>query len=618
MGWMQNLYQTYDNMLGSDAFTNGDHPLVSAGFIEKKAAIHVTLTAEGGFARAARFEKGEETQVVPSSPEAEGRVGCASIPFPLCDQLRYVAGDFPLETNPYFDKYLEALTNWCDRPDAPPKLALLRDYLAQKRLMRDMVDSGFSVDAEKDEKGIVCFSVQSFETEETALWRREDVREGWLRLLGERKGGTALCYVAGEQLPVLESHPKLQGNAKLISAEDAKTPFQYKGRFRDAAEALAVSYNASIRAHNALIWLLKRQGFDRYGMKVVAWSTGGESVPSPVQDDGFGCLDEEAVRLADTFEAYGRAIKEATAGLARNLGGWKKERTDRVVILGLEAATTGRMSINYYQEMPGGEYAQRLERWFRGCMWEVRRIEGPKENRRMTTHFFTPSPLEIATAVLGKSASDIARSDNRGEKAATKLMRQLRLRLLRCVVDGSPLPHDIVLSAVRRAAAPRGFTNKDGRWLEYEWRLSLSVACALLRMQQVEQGKEEYDVKLDEQNKDRDYLYGRLLALCDMVEYSAMDRDAPRQTNAVRYMQMFQQRPFEMWPRLHSLIQPYMAKLSDKGGYYRKLIGQVEVLFGEEDRASREPLGGKFLQGYYSQRQALFTKKEEAKGAENT
>ena len=613
MGWMQNLCQTYDNMLGSDAFTDGDHPLVAAGFIEKKAAIHVTLTAAGGFAHAARFEKGAETQVIPSSPEAEVRVGSVSIPFPLCDQLRYVAGDFPLEPNPYFDKYLEALSNWCDRPDAPPKLALLRDYLARKRLMRDMADSGFSVDAEKDQKGIVCFSVQSYETEETALWRREDVRDGWLRLLGEREGNAVLCHVAGEPLPALEKHPKLQGNAKLISAEDAKTSFQYKGRFRDASEALAVSYNASIQAHNALIWLLKRQGFDRYGMKVVAWSTGGERVPSPVEDDGFGYLDEEAVRLADTFEAYGRVIAEATAGLARDLGGWKKERTDRVVILGLEAATPGRMSVNYYQELPGGEYAQRLERWFGGCMWEVRRIEGPKENRRMTTHVFTPSLLEIATAVLGKSTSDIARGDNRGEKAATKLMRQLRLRLLRCVVDGSPLPRDIVLSAV-----PRGFTNKDGRWLEYEWRLSLSVACALFRMQQVEQRKEVYDMGLNEQSRDRDYLYGRLLALCDMVEYSAMDRDAPRQTNAVRYMQMFQQRPFEMWPRLQILIRPYMAKLSDKGGYYRKLIGQVEMLFREEDRESRQPLGGLYLHGYYCQRQALFTKKDDAKGAENT
>ena len=80
MGWMQNLCQTYDNMLGSDAFTDGDHPLVAAGFIEKKAAIHVTLTAAGGFAHAARFEKGAETQVIPSSPEAEVRVGSVSIP----------------------------------------------------------------------------------------------------------------------------------------------------------------------------------------------------------------------------------------------------------------------------------------------------------------------------------------------------------------------------------------------------------------------------------------------------------------------------------------------------------------------------------------------------------
>jgi CRISPR-associated protein Csd1 len=274
------------------------------------------------------------------------------------------------------------------------------------------------------------------------------------------------------------------------------------------------------------------------------------------------------------------------------------------------------MSINYYQEMPGGEYANRLMRWYDGCKWEVRRLEGPKESRRMVQRIWTPTPLEIAVCVLGKRNVDTARGDSRGEKSATKLMRQLRLRILKCTVESMPLPRDIVLSAARHASAPQGFTDKNGRWQEGDWRLALSVACALIRKEQADKREEEIDVKLNEDNHDRSYLYGRLLALADMVEYSAMDKNAYRQTNAIRYMQIFQQRPFEIWPRLHTLIQPYMGKLGGYSERYKKLIGQVEERFMAGDRESREPLDGKYLQGYYCQRQALFTKKDEAKGAD--
>ena len=37
----------------------------------------------------------------------------------------------------------------------------------------------------------------------------------------------------------------------------------------------------------------------------------------------------------------------------------------------------------------------------------------------------------------------------------------------------------------------------------------------------------------------RDYLYGRLLAVADRIEYRTFDKDDGRQTNAKRYMNAF-------------------------------------------------------------------------------
>jgi CRISPR-associated protein Csd1 len=612
MGWMQHLVETYENVKDTNAFEEADHPLVPAGFVEKKAAIHVILTKDGTFWRAERVPKEENRFVIPSTPEAECRVGQPA-PYPLCDELRYVAGDFPTGKNPYFDAYIAALGVWCARNDAPPPLRVLRDYLDQRRLVADMRASGFAFDTDKDMKSFVVFTVQEAGTGDKGLWEREDVRESWLGITRARAGKRILCYVEGEVLPDIDKHPKFLGNAKLISSQCDKTIFQYRGRFTQASEAVNVSYDASIKAHNTLGWLLKRQGFTRYyGMNVVAWATNGCQLTSPADENALTLIGGD--EYPSTFEAYGKALRDAAAGLSGRIAEHKPEATNDVVIVSMEAATPGRVSLTYYQEMPGGVYAERLRSWYESCAWEMRRTFGEGKESKSVQYIWTPTPDDIAIAVLGQRTVKDARADRFAEKSPAKLVRQLRMRLLKCTVEATPLPRDIVLAAFRRASAPQGFTDQNGRWQESAWRKTLAVACALVRKEQAIQKKEGTDVTLDETNRDRSYLYGRLLALADMAEYSAMDKNAYRQTNAIRYMQMFQQRPFDTWVKLHGLLLPYYGKLGAYSERYKKLIGQVEMLFDEADRASREPLKGTFLHGYYCQRQSLFTKKEKSEG----
>ena len=612
MGWMQRLVETYDSVKDTNAFTEGETVLVPAGFVSKKAEIGVVLTETGNFAYAKRIGKEQNRFVIPSTPEAESRVG-PPVPYPLSDELRYVAGDYADGENEYFDAYFKALNEWCAQPDVPRTLHILRDYLARRRLVRDLRDSGFAFDLEKDKKSFVLFTVQEIGAGGKGVWERGDIRESWRARTCAREGRRSLCYVEGEELPEMLSHPKFQGNAKLISSEDAQTVFQYKGRFTSATEAVAVSYNASVKAHNALRWLLQRQGFQSYGLRVVAWVTNGCRIESPAGDDPFNLMVDEG-NYPDTFEDYGKTLRDAQAGLTKRIASFGEERAATVVIIGMEAATTGRMSINYYQEMPGNEYINRLLGWYDSCKWEIWRSFGKSVGRKSVWCIATPTPDDIATAVLGRRTVSEARGDYQVKKGATKLVRQLRRRILRYTVDGTTLSRDIVLNAVRRASAPQGFTDQNGRWQEAEWRKTLAVACALVRKEQIDQTKEGADVILDENNQERSYLYGRLLALADMAEYSALDKNAYRQTNAIRYMQIFQQRPFDTWVKLHNLLLPYFGKLGSYSERYKKLIGQVELLFREGERELREPLRGTYLHGYYCQRQALFTKTTKSEG----
>lgn len=123
---------------------------------------------------------------------------------------------------------------------------------------------------------------------------------------------------------------------------------------------------------------------------------------------------------------------------------------------------------------------------------------------------------------------------------------------------------------------------------------------------------------LNEECKERDYLYGRLLAVADRIEYRTYDRenDAGRVTNAKRYMSTFSQRPFETWKIIEENLQPYLGKLSvQERRYYENLIDGICQLFTVERFQDNRRLDGLYLLGFHSQSYELKKyKKEPVKG----
>lgn len=114
---------------------------------------------------------------------------------------------------------------------------------------------------------------------------------------------------------------------------------------------------------------------------------------------------------------------------------------------------------------------------------------------------------------------------------------------------------------------------------------------------------------LDKENNNRDYLFGRLLAIADVLERNALDSGENRATNAIRYMNAFSQHPARTWGTIQASLQPYQVRLGKKGTYYAMLIDEVASKLKYEDFNDR-PLSGKFLLGFYSQRYDLYQKKD--------
>lgn len=300
-------------------------------------------------------------------------------PHPLCDKLEYVAGDygdFVAGSNAdKFVRYIEQLGAWAESEHGLPQIRSVYEYLRERRLMGDLQEAGFftledgKLLAEKQqgvalENWFVRFAVEIPGRPESRLYRDRQVFESYVKYYLSRQGSRELCYVCGETVPCSEKHPAKIRNtadkAKLISANDASGVLTFKGRFYDSGQVASVSYEISQKAHSALRWLIARQASLKMGEQVfVVWSIENPDLPNP-----FFSSDWEEEPEIFTDAAYSDWIRKAVWG-ARQA---PKDR-DGVMVMGVEAATTGRLSVPFYQKYGAKQYIQNVARWKTETCW---------------------------------------------------------------------------------------------------------------------------------------------------------------------------------------------------------------------------------------------------------
>jgi CRISPR-associated protein Csd1 len=113
---------------------------------------------------------------------------------------------------------------------------------------------------------------------------------------------------------------------------------------------------------------------------------------------------------------------------------------------------------------------------------------------------------------------------------------------------------------------------------------------------------------LEEERSTRDYLYGRLLAVADQIELTALRiAKENRGTTASRLMQRFSDRPFSTWKNIEEALKPYKDRIRAK--YPPLLKGYEELLDVIHSRVMTASyitdarLTGEYLLGYHCQRE---------------
>jgi CRISPR-associated protein Csd1 len=609
LSWFQKLHETYDLCTGLERFKALPPPCARP----QDTQICITLNRLGNLRRA-ELSVNPETPILVTEASAV-RSGRSPASNPLSDKLEYCAGDgATYGLNPaYFERYLSQLTQWCDSPYCDSKARAVLDYILQRRLIADLLEQrvlalidgqlqrikpgGYLMDAGD---AWIRWCVEIPGEDLTNTWDDHATFALWEKFESSNVDSNGLCMASGSIGRIGRIHPKgIRGGrdqAKLISSNDTDG-FTFRGRFIDAEQAASVGYIASQKAHNALRWLIARQGYrpPMSNQVVVAWAVAGQQLPPVIA--GSDDLLDSANDSETPLEPYeGDAGQLFAKRLNKRISGYSAQLADRddIVVMALDSATPGRMAITYYRELSGSEFLERIQKWHEKMAWP--------QNMGKGRHFIgAPAPRDIAEVTYGRLMKGKLRVDE-------KLAKGVIERLLPCIVDQRPIPHDLVQSCARRAMNRVAYGEGQEYW---EWERTLGIACALVRGSRREK---EYSMSLEEQRTTRDYLFGRLLAVAEKIEgYALYLQGEKRDTTAERLMQRFSDHPASTWRTIELALVPYMARLRSSRGpalhVWKTQLDEIAAKFQGDDFTRPGRLDAEFLLGYHCQRAALNAKR---------
>lgn len=595
MSWTDELMKAYD-ILNS---TN-DPELLPLCHSTQNAQITVDINSDGTIPQidfANKVKKEDAVTIIPVTEDSSSR-GSGINPHPLADKLIYIAGDYSKyadvkksDNSDYYNAYIENLKKWCDSGSAPQEVKAVYTYLSKGTLIADLIDAGIFT---LNEKGKLsgdkiantdpadCFV--RFCVDGKKLWKDENLYQAYIAYAYGNCTTSNICYASGEYGGVTYKHPsKIRhtgDKAKLFSAND-ESGFSYRGRFADKTQATAISFDYSQKLHNALKCLIKKQGYSVDGLCILVWENHLEDIQKPFDSCSFDDDDD----LDDYIPESHTGEINKTLTISSIMGAKNQYKSDsKTLLLMFDSATTGRLSMTEYAELATSDYLSNLEKWHRDTSWIC-------YGKRRSF-----SVYEITNCAYGNEEGNLLKTDE-------KIKKDVFQRLLPYIVCGGRIPQDIVNRIFIRACNCSSFNNENN------WRKVVNCACGMIRKRIVET-KGECAMSLENKCCDRDYLYGRLLAVADYAEGSTYDEKENRPTNAKRLFEAFSNHPCETWKVLCLSLRPYLNRMNiGRRVYFERLINQITAMFPLDEFNDNSPLSPEFLHAYSCQMNDLFNTK---------
>lgn len=607
MSWASKLLETYDicqSEVGKESETGMLLPL---SHLTTKAQIEVVLDENGKFIHAIEIPNDDAVTVIPVTEDSASR-SSGITPHPLHDKLIYISKDYAEYTGKRNDPHVLAhqslLKQWIDSSYTHSSIIPIYQYLEQGTLISDLIScdilklNGEQLDKKyKIQKTVVQteafvrFKIRGIQKRIVEPWCDKMLFDAYHNFYTSQHTDEDLCYITGKMMYCTEKHPaKLrQGKdkAKLISTNDANG-FTYRGRFVSKKEAISVGYETSQKIHNALRWLIQKQAYKQNGQTILVWNAHCDNIMTAfaLDESLFPALPDKV----DTEEDYAQRVNKAIDGYRQNIS----DHNDNIVIMAMDAATIGRFSITYYQEIDASTYYKHLQNWFTYCSW-------PQYSKAdHMSDVMTPIPREIISCAYGTLRGAFFEVDD-------QLMTLQMGRLLPCISEGKPIPDDFIIRLNNQIKTMSTNT-------KYNWNKCIGILCAVFKKYCYDREGVNWSVNIMENKKlaksNIPYLLGRILAIYDAIEQYALNiQKEDRPTNAMRLYAPFQEHPFVTLTTLDKKIRPYVEKLGRKCDYLLSMKQDLmEELYTEMDIEAVEHiqnLNAYFVIGFDCQRNEI-------------
>ena len=395
-------------------------------------------------------------------------------------------------------------------------------------------------------------------------------------------------------------HRGLMGNAKIISVSNKGEA--YKGRFREREDVFSVGYETSEKIHLMIKYLLENKnsstwlGSSQYLINWFSDDLVNESqldIVKPIFNDLFEDDEEESLVPIKPNEES----RQIGSSFIKGQKLFGNDATYYIAIL--NKTSNGRIALKYFRQLQVSQLLKNLESWQENYSWEAKTKAGDYKIK-------IPIFNEIINVAYGVDRERYLELDNDAFRS------DQYQQLVTALIDGNPMPSTIVKKLEANI--------KQRQKYPKHWSQVQQISLAILHKQY---GR-EFKPMLDHENTNRSYLFGRLLAIFELMESKKYEIENPnkdkkesnRITNAERYWNAYTSQPAKLMMNLTNKIKPYeeAVRLNAYGIFHKldkeraEIVQLLSPLMAKKD--INDPLDYQFIFGYYAEKQFFYTKQE--------
>ena len=562
----------------------------------------------------------EEIIIFPITEDSVGRASGIA-PHSLADEISYLSEE---EKNKN-DVYMNNLKEWIDYSRINNKksilfLEIIQKFLEKKTFLEEIFKNYYKknfvsfsngelkyLDEKQNEKIInmkkvfLTFKIIDLfgNDKDYSVTNYKKLHKDYIDYMIEKEiDRKRVCDISGEEIYCSSKHRGLFGTSKLISVSNNDET--YYGRLKKGEEIISIGHETSQKIHNMLKYFLenkKNYTFLGENSYLINWFSddinNSENISVTRDIDNIYAIFDEVLTVEDKkeiSELYNTNILKYLSGNYREVG-----NKEKYYVMIVNKISNGRVAIKYFRELKKSEFYERVSKWYNTISWKGYDY---KEKSKVKKY---PGIYKIINYTYG-----IERS-GKIEFEQKKYRRDLIENLITTMIDGKRIPLNIVKKMY--------FNISNRQRYDKTWSSVVEMACSIFKKYNIDYKNKEVSEDMFD-NKDRDFLYGRLLAVFEKMEEATFG-DEKRTTNAQKLWSSFVNNPGKTMNILVDKLQPYKRKLENsKRGLFimlEKIIQEITInLMATEDfeNNKNKKLNENFIFGYYYQRNEFFKSKD--------